>query len=101
MKGPTWFGGICAMKRSYLLSLPLAAALVLPAAAAQNSNASADQQSAPAQQQVQSTDQHQASSAHEPLNYERHEGFWGKINRLAGKKYVNRQLDPIRGRVNE
>jgi outer membrane protein OmpA-like peptidoglycan-associated protein len=89
------------MKRFYLLSLPLAAALVLPAAAQQNSNASSDQQSAPAQQQVQSTDQQQNNSAHEPLKYERHEGFWGKINPFARKKYVNRQLDPIRGRVNE
>src|SRR5438270_12584121 len=88
------------MKKSYLLSLPLAAALVLPAAAQQNSNATSDQQSAPAQQ-TQSTDQQQASSGHEPLKYERHEGFWGKINPFARKKYVNRQLDPIRGRVNE
>jgi len=87
------------MKRFYLLSLPLAAALVLPAAAQQNSNASSDQQSAPAQ--TQSTDQQQANSGHEPLKYERHEGFWGKINPFARKKYVNRQLDPIRGRVNE
>ncbi len=89
------------MKRLYLLSLPLAAALVLPAAAQQNSNTSSDQQSAPAQQQAQSTDQQQNNSAHEPLKYERHEGFWGKINPFARKKYVNRQLDPIRGRVNE
>jgi outer membrane protein OmpA-like peptidoglycan-associated protein len=87
------------MKKLYLLSLPLAAALVLPAAAQQNSNASSDQQSAPAQ--TQSTDQQQANSGHEPLKYERHEGFWGKINPFARKKYVNRQLDPIRGRVNE
>src|SRR5437016_7388918 len=89
------------MKRFYLLSLPLAAALVLPAAAQQNSNASSDQQQAPAQQQAQSTDQQQANSGHEPLKYERHEGFWGKVNPFARKKYVNRQLDPIRGRVNE
>src|SRR5437016_11385202 len=89
------------MKRFYLLSLPLAAALVLPAAAQQNSNASSDQQQAPAQHQAQSTDQQQANSGHEPLKYERHEGFWGKVNPFARKKYVNRQLDPIRGRVNE
>src|SRR5579859_4519739 len=98
MKRPIWFGGICAMKKSYLLSLPLAAALVLPAAAQQNSNATSDQQSAP---QTQSTDQQKATSGHEPLTYERHEGFWGKINPFARKKYVNKQLDPIRGRVNE
>ena len=86
------------MKKSFLLSLPLAAALVLPAAAQQN--ATSDQQSTPAQQQSQTADQ-QANSGHEPLKYERHEGFWGKVNPFARKKYVNRQLDPIRGRVNE
>jgi len=88
------------MKKLYLLSLPLAAALVLPAAAQQNSNATSDQQSAPAQQ-TQSTDQQPSASGHEPLKYERHEGFWGKVNPFARKKYVNKQLDPIRGRVNE
>ena len=86
------------MKKSYLLSLPLAAALVLPAAAQQNSNATSDQPAPP--QQSQSTDQ-QVNTGHEPLKYERHEGFWGKVNPFARKKYVNRQLDPIRGRVNE
>ena len=35
------------------------------------------------------------------MKYERHEGFWGKLNPFARKKYVARQLDPIRGRVNE
>src|SRR5262249_24107570 len=35
------------------------------------------------------------------LKYERHEGFWGRVNPFARKKYVNRQLDPVRGRVNE
>ncbi|HXB21940.1 MAG TPA: OmpA family protein [Candidatus Solibacter sp.] len=87
------------MKKSYLLSLPLAAALVLPAAAQQNSDATSDQP-APSRQ-AQKTDQQQVDTGHEPLKYERHEGFWGKINPFARKKYVNRQLDPIRGRVNE
>jgi outer membrane protein OmpA-like peptidoglycan-associated protein len=36
-----------------------------------------------------------------PLESERHEGFWGKINPLARKKYVQRQVEPIRNRVNE
>src|SRR5437660_444483 len=98
------FGGISAMKKSYLLSLPLAAALVIPAAA-QNSNSSSDQQSQANQAQSQQTQQAQpadpAATGHEPLKYERHEGFWGKLNPFARKKYVSRQLDPIRGRVNE
>src|SRR5947209_8244694 len=94
------------MKKSYLLSLSLAAALAIPAAA-QNSNSSSDQQpqanqvqSQQTQQQAQASDQ-PAATGKEPLKYERHEGFWGKINPFARKKYVTRQLDPIRGRVNE
>ena len=93
------------MKKSYLLSLSLAAALAIPAAA-QNSNSSSDQQPQANQVQSQQTQQAQASdqpaaTGKEPLKYERHEGFWGKINPFARKKYVTRQLDPIRGRVNE
>src|SRR5256714_2775474 len=91
------------MKKFYLMSLPLAAALFSPATA-QNSNSS-DQQAQPSQNQTQqaqpapSADQN--ATGKEPLKYERHEGFWGKINPFARKKYVTRQLDPIRGRVNE
>jgi outer membrane protein OmpA-like peptidoglycan-associated protein len=36
-----------------------------------------------------------------PLQYESHEGFWGKVNPFARKKYVQRQTQPIRDRVNE
>jgi outer membrane protein OmpA-like peptidoglycan-associated protein len=32
---------------------------------------------------------------------DRREGFWGKINPFARKKYVQRQMEPIRNRVNE
>jgi outer membrane protein OmpA-like peptidoglycan-associated protein len=82
------------MKKSYFLSLSLAVALALPMAA-QQSQSSNDQQDA------QSADQTQSATGKEPLKYERHEGFWGKINPFARKKYVNKQLDPVRGRVNE
>jgi outer membrane protein OmpA-like peptidoglycan-associated protein len=97
------------MNKAYLLSLSLAVALVIPAAAQQNSNPSSnsnDQQSQagaqPAQpsQQAQTSDQTGATGK-EPLKYEKHEGFWGHLNPFARKKYVTRQLDPIRGRVNE
>jgi len=40
-------------------------------------------------------------NGHEPLVYERHEGFWGHLNPFARKKYVQKQLDPVRGRLNE
>jgi outer membrane protein OmpA-like peptidoglycan-associated protein len=86
------------MKTIYSLLLSLAVAMAIPAAAQQNS---VDQpQASPSSQQAQSTDQ-QAATGKEPLKYEKNEGFWGHLNPFARKKYVNRQLDPIRGRVNE
>jgi outer membrane protein OmpA-like peptidoglycan-associated protein len=36
-----------------------------------------------------------------PLQVQTHEGFWGKVNPFARKKYVQRQTQPIRDRVNE
>jgi outer membrane protein OmpA-like peptidoglycan-associated protein len=36
-----------------------------------------------------------------PLQYESRQGFWGKVNPFARKKYVQRQTQPIRDRVNE
>ena len=95
------------MKKSYILSLCLAAALALPAVAQQNQNQSNTQDQPqtqaqqPADQNAQPADQTQGATGKEPLKYERHEGFWGHMNPFARKKYVNRQLDPIRGRVNE
>lgn len=91
--------------KTYILSLCLAAALAVPAVAQQNQSNTQDQPQAQAQQQndqtAQSADQSQTATGKEPLKYERHEGFWGHLNPFARKKYVNRQLDPVRGRVNE
>src|SRR5215471_18760007 len=108
------------MKKSYLMSLTLAAVLAIPAVAQQNPQQNqpttppSDQpatQTAPAaqtpDQQAQTPSQPAQATAQttatgqEPLKYERHEGFWGKLNPFARKKYVNLQLDPVRGRVNE
>ena len=36
-----------------------------------------------------------------PLQNQSKEGFWGKMNPLARKKWVNRQTAPIKGQVNE
>ncbi|HYX70713.1 MAG TPA: OmpA family protein, partial [Terriglobales bacterium] len=43
----------------------------------------------------------QGSSDRQPLTYETRQGFWGKLNPFARKKYVQRQLEPVQGRVNE
>src|SRR5215472_10540162 len=97
-------GGNSTMKKAYLLALSLAAFLAIPAAAQTSSSSDAQQpqanQTQPTQQtQAQSADQ--SATGHEPLKYERHEGFWGHLNPFARKKYVNGRLDPIRAGVKE
>lgn len=99
------------MKKQVLLALPLAAVLALPAVAQNTQPSSKDQQQsqagqtmAPADQNAQNNQNQQAgelASGKEPLAYQQHEGFWGKINPFARKKYVQRQLTPVRDRVNE
>lgn len=104
------------MKNRVWMSLAMAAALMLPAAAQTTSSSDSSSkpsaaQSAPADQQAPAaqpatTDQNTAAtsqnaSGHQPLTMEKHEGFWGKLNPFARKKYVQRQLSPVRDRVNE
>ncbi len=42
-----------------------------------------------------------AATAKAPLQPTAREGFWGRVNPMARKKYVQRQTGPIRDRVNE
>jgi outer membrane protein OmpA-like peptidoglycan-associated protein len=37
----------------------------------------------------------------QPLPTKSNEGFWGKMNPLARKKWVNRQVSPVKDRLNE
>ncbi|MHB8303019.1 MAG: OmpA family protein [Acidobacteriaceae bacterium] len=37
----------------------------------------------------------------QPLATKSHEGFWGHLNPMARKKWVNRQLNPVKDRLNE
>ena len=37
----------------------------------------------------------------QPLSTQSHEGFWGHLNPMARKKWVHRQLDPVKDRLNE
>lgn len=104
------------MDRRFLYVLPLAAALAMPAVAQQSQSTqssnppAATDQAAPAQAADQNTQsqntQSQSTQANDqterqPLTYQQHEGFWGKVNPFARKKYVQRQLSPVRDRVNE
>ena len=36
-----------------------------------------------------------------PLETQAHEGFWGRVNPMARKKWVNRQVNPVKDRLNE
>ena len=92
------------MKTPMLFMLLLAAALMLPAMVQQvpgnNQTAATPSQGNSQSTSTQNVNSDQNLAAHQPLEIER-QGFWGKINPLARKKYVQRQLRPIRNRVNE
>jgi outer membrane protein OmpA-like peptidoglycan-associated protein len=89
------------MKNSFI-ALLVAGALVIPAFAQQTTSTT------PAQGSTQSATQAapaptkaDAATGKDPLQPDTHEGFWGKLNPFARKKYVQRQTAPIRDRVNE
>jgi outer membrane protein OmpA-like peptidoglycan-associated protein len=80
------------MNTRILIALPLAAVLSLPALAQTTST------SQPAATPATSTD---TATGKAPLAPPSREGFWGRVNPFARKKYVQRQTEPIRDRVNE
>jgi len=82
------------MNNRLLIALPLAALLAMPAVA-QNSSST---QSSATTTQTTSTD---TATGKAPLTPPSREGFWGRVNPFARKKYVQRQTEPIRDRVNE
>jgi outer membrane protein OmpA-like peptidoglycan-associated protein len=91
------------MKNRVLTAL-LIAVLALPALAQTSSAPSPDQSQNEAQ--AQSTSSQPAavtteSATGKPLQPPAREGFWGRMNPWARKKYVQRQVDPIRDRNNE
>jgi len=100
------------MKNRVLVALFVAVVLALPALAQQTGSTSQDQspssqstQAAPATQTAPTTDQTSSAAVgatgKQPLQPETRQGFWGKMNPWARKKYVQRQTEPIRDRVNE
>jgi outer membrane protein OmpA-like peptidoglycan-associated protein len=78
------------MKNRTLVALLLGVVLALPAFAQTSSTQPADQSTTTT-----------GASGKQPLQYDTHQGFWGKINPFARKKYVQRQVQPIQDRVNE
>ncbi len=99
------------MKSRILFTLPLVASLMLPAMAqltpaddqkpAATSQSGSQPSSSSTTTSSQSAGSDQNMSARQPLEPDMRQGFWGKMNPFARKKYVQRQLSPIRNRVNE
>jgi outer membrane protein OmpA-like peptidoglycan-associated protein len=89
------------MKNRTIIALLLAGILILPAFAQQSSNSQSPSatQSAPADQAT--APKADNATGKTPLQPDTHEGFWGKLNPFARKKYVQRQTAPIRDRINE
>jgi len=93
------------MKNHVILGIFVALVLALPTFAQQTDSTPANSAQPMQTTAPQSTDQASTSAVgatgKQPLQVETHEGFWGKVNPFARKKYVQRQTQPIRDRVNE
>ncbi|HEY2471646.1 MAG TPA: OmpA family protein [Terracidiphilus sp.] len=80
---------------SQVAVLALASAIAIPAIAQQPDNS----QNAPAAAQ-QSPTSTPPATATQPVQ-EQKEGFWGRVNPMARKKWVKKRLDPINDRLTE
>jgi outer membrane protein OmpA-like peptidoglycan-associated protein len=84
--------------KNVFFALLLSTVLALPVLAQDtNSNSQAQPATTSADQSTTTV----GASGKPALQPDTHEGFWGKINPFARKKYVQRQTAPIRDRVNE
>jgi outer membrane protein OmpA-like peptidoglycan-associated protein len=84
------------MTNRLFVTAVLAAGLAVPSLAQQSTSATP-----PANSTDQSTTTAGGASGKQPLQYDTHQGFWGKVNPFARKKYVQRQVQPVQDRVNE
>lgn len=91
-------------------ALLLAATMTLSAAAqtdsgAQNTTSTQSAGQTSTAQTAQSTPASSGSATTsatgQPLSTKSNEGFWGHLNPLARKKWVNRQVSPVKDRLNE
>ena len=106
------------MKNRTIFALLLAGSLAVPALAQDNSTSQSQPASGqsttatqpatmsqPASSQTTATamtpTKADSATGKDPLQPETREGFWGRVNPFARKKYVARQTQPIRDRINE
>src|SRR5215469_5635257 len=92
------------MKNRAVVALFVAFLLALPALAQQQSTSDQSSQQTTSQPSTTGTSTPapaDTATGKAPLQYESHQGFWGKVNPFARKKYVQKQTQPIRDRINE
>jgi len=87
------------MKNRTVFALLLAGILAVPVFAQDNS--APQTQPSSTQSAAQTPTKADSATGKEPLQPETREGFWGHMNPFARKKYVARQTQPIRDRINE
>jgi len=73
----------------------------LSATSLAQSSVSADPSSTPPPAKQMGVDDTSSYATGKPLEQQSKEGFWGHLNPLARKKWVKRQVDPIKDRTNE
>src|ERR1700694_917420 len=91
------------MKNRSLFVLTLAGVLAVPVFAQDNSTSQTQSSTSTQTTTRQTTSQTTSETAtgKQPLQPQAREGFWGRVNPFARKKYVARQTQPIRDRINE
>jgi outer membrane protein OmpA-like peptidoglycan-associated protein len=91
------------MKNRTIFALLLTAILAVPVFAQQTATPATQPSSTQTSSTASTQPATQADTAtgKAPLQPEAREGFWGRMNPFARKKYVARQTEPIRDRINE
>ncbi|MGA2357408.1 MAG: OmpA family protein [Terriglobales bacterium] len=92
------------MKNRTIFAVLLAVILAVPVFAQDSSapqNQPATTQASSTQPAAQTATKADSATGKDPLQPETREGFWGHMNPFARKKYVARQTQPIRDRINE
>jgi outer membrane protein OmpA-like peptidoglycan-associated protein len=92
------------MKNRTIFAVLLAVILAVPVFAQDNSapqNQPATTQASSTQPAAQTATRADSATGKDPLQPETREGFWGHMNPFARKRYVARQTQPIRDRINE
>jgi len=88
-------------RNSFGLTALLLGGALSATALGQSATSAAPSSTPPQAQSTMSPEDSSTYATGKPLQPESKEGFWGHVNPLARKKWVKRQVDPIKDRENE